>query len=440
MRSFRVRQGLMRYLWLGFVLSLTLSACGGQAEPRSTESQPPGSGRQVTTTVSLPGVDTEYDSVDHIRSKVEEGGFVCAAWEARPGDDFALESASCVGVLEFAVYDNPALIVEHLGHQNSLLVIDSDVVYDLVGPNWSVTCQDRQDICGDLKGTSGWPDRCFRSDSRIAVRNPSIAMCVDLSRRCGASCALFDELVVLVSREAAGIAVHDFDHHLRRPFHSEDFLGEVLCAEFVPDQLVVVGREDLGWVADCHPPDWHHALIGDHCLDVDDSVYAYLGLLAHGCPVEDRYSGGNERLGFDVTAAEMGVGTDQYMVANSQRMVGGAAEDGVFHDDTTRSDCDWTAFGGHHRSVEDPRVRADLHVARHGGGGSHPCRFVDTGGVTGVFDQHRAEPILFDANEEARRREGRRDGRRGCSLPKPDHIVTTTKPRNRPAATCPAST
>ena len=137
----------MKYLWVVLTLSLIVSACGGQAESGSTATQPPGADREVTNTVQLPGVNTQYDSVDHIRSAVEEGGFVCAAWAVRPGDDFTTEGASCVGVLAFAVYDSPSLIVEHLEHHYSLMAIDSDVAYDLVGPNWSVTCQDRKDLC-----------------------------------------------------------------------------------------------------------------------------------------------------------------------------------------------------------------------------------------------------------------------------------------------------
>lgn len=140
----------MNYLRVAVMLSLTVSACGGQAASDSTEAHPPAAGREVTTTMHQPGVDTQYDSVDHIRWAVEDGGFVCAAWTLRPGDDHALENATCVGVLQFAVYDNPALIAEHLELQKSLITIDSDEAYDLVGANWSVTCQDRKDLCEAL--------------------------------------------------------------------------------------------------------------------------------------------------------------------------------------------------------------------------------------------------------------------------------------------------
>lgn len=148
--SFHSRQGQMRSLWVVLTLGLIVSACSGQNESGSTEAQPPAAGRQVTTTVQLPGVNTQYDYVDQIRSTVEEGGFVCAAWAVRPDDEFTTESASCVGVLAFAIHDSPALIVEHLELQHSLMAIDSDVAYDLVGPNWSVTCQDRKDLCEAL--------------------------------------------------------------------------------------------------------------------------------------------------------------------------------------------------------------------------------------------------------------------------------------------------
>ena len=142
----------MRYWWVVLAAGLIVSACGGQIDSDSIEAQSPAAtaSQEVTTTVQLPGVNTRYDFVTDIRSAVEKGGFVCSDWEFRPSDDFTTESASCAGVLVFAVYENATLIVEHLELENSSMAIVSDVAYDLVGPNWSVTCQDRKDLCEAL--------------------------------------------------------------------------------------------------------------------------------------------------------------------------------------------------------------------------------------------------------------------------------------------------
>jgi len=134
----------MKYFWVVLVAGLTVSACGGQSESGPTEVQP------TTTTATVPDVNTPYYSVHDIRSAVAEGGFVCSDWEVHVDDEFATETASCAGVLVFGIYENAALIAEHRKSRNDLTTSRSDMAYDLVGPNWTVTCEDRQDLCEAL--------------------------------------------------------------------------------------------------------------------------------------------------------------------------------------------------------------------------------------------------------------------------------------------------
>jgi hypothetical protein len=88
---------------------------------------------------------------------VEKGGFVCSGWAVLLGDEFESESksASCAGVLVFTVYENAARIVEQLELRNDAMAIVIDVAYDLVGPNWSVACEDRKDLCEALLSLLG---------------------------------------------------------------------------------------------------------------------------------------------------------------------------------------------------------------------------------------------------------------------------------------------
>ena len=158
----------MRFSWAVLLVSLVVSACGVEVEPEPNEvpKRQTTSAQGMTTTVAPPAANNWYDSVFDIRSAIEEGGFVCSAWEVNNDDDDGIwsESASCAGVLVFAVYENGELLAEdrELGHDQAN---GSGVLtYDLVGANWFVTCEDRQDLCEALQPYLG---------GEIVVSNPS---------------------------------------------------------------------------------------------------------------------------------------------------------------------------------------------------------------------------------------------------------------------------
>ena len=127
-------------------VGLGVTACSSdEAGAPDTQAPPTTTTTEITTTTEAPGVDTVYESVDDIRTAVEAGGFVCAEWEVHSssGDFGESENASCVGVLVFTVYESGTPALDVAGSA------DGPAHY-LVGPNWSVTCEDRRDICGSL--------------------------------------------------------------------------------------------------------------------------------------------------------------------------------------------------------------------------------------------------------------------------------------------------
>lgn len=66
---------------------------------------------------------------------------------------------------------------------------------------------------------------------------------------------------------------------------AEDVAGKVQVLLNRPDGLVLVGRQDSGWVADCDPADRHHRVSRQDGAQVHDCVDADLGARADACAV-----------------------------------------------------------------------------------------------------------------------------------------------------------
>src|SRR5215470_14095428 len=90
----------------------------------------------------------------------------------------------------------------------------------------------------------------------------------------------------------------------------------------------------------------------------------------------------------------MRVGTDQDVVADTERVSGCAAQHGLFHDNAVLPNSNGPAFGDEYRAEQHATLSAYGHVAADGGGGRDVGGFVDVRSLTLVFEQHGIPPTL----------------------------------------------
>jgi hypothetical protein len=104
--------------------------------------------------------------------------------------------------------------------------------------------------------------------------------------------------------------------------------------------------------------------------------------------VEDSRTGGDEHSVFDGAVDDVGVGTDEAVVADRERVRGVAPQHGVLHHDAFGSDLDRAALRDDLGAEEDAGAGTDDDVSADGRVWRHVGRGVDSRGLALVRDQH----------------------------------------------------
>src|SRR5206468_4320527 len=108
--------------------------------------------------------------------------------------------------------------------------------------------------------------------------------------------------------------------------------GEVESSLDLPYLLVLARREDPSRVAHCNPTDRHECLVGQHGVDVDDTVDANLDFAPQPRTGEQRATGRQEAARANRCSIDVSVRADQHVVAEPGWVFGPAAHQGVLHD------------------------------------------------------------------------------------------------------------
>jgi hypothetical protein len=83
------------------------------------------------------------------------------------------------------------------------------------------------------------------------------------------------------------------------------------------------------------------------------------------------------------------VRADEHVVADPRRVPLAPADQRVFHDHAARADVDRAVLGRQHRADQDPRVRADAHVAAEDRVRRHVGARIDLRRPPAVLEEHQ---------------------------------------------------
>ena len=127
---------------------------------------------------------------------------------------------------------------------------------------------------------------------------------------------------------------------------------------------------------------------GKNRLQMHRAVDSYLSPLTEYRPVEDGTSCSQEGFVVDGASAQICAWSNEYAATDRQRMFECSTQHSVLHDHALGADANRSPVGCEHCPEQDPRFRTDFDVTRDYGPRCHPCRFVDTGGLPCVLNQH----------------------------------------------------